>query len=74
MKKFLTTIIISLLLCNFSYSKDNPLKIFKKEILGGDAKKHMKQSFKIVRNLKRPPRIGSRSTRSPEKCWLINAY
>ena len=45
MKKILTTIIISLLLCNFSYSKDNPLKIFKKEILGEEAKKKMSLAY-----------------------------
>jgi hypothetical protein len=38
---------------NISYSKDNPLKIFKKEILGGDAKKHMKQSLRQSKPLKK---------------------
>ena len=45
MKKILTIIISTLLICNISYSKDNPLKIFKKEILGGDAKKKMALAY-----------------------------
>ena len=45
MKKLLTIIISALLICNISYSKDNPLKIFKKEILGGDAKKKMALAY-----------------------------
>ena len=45
MKKILTIIISALLICNISYSKDNPLKIFKKEILGGDAKKKMALAY-----------------------------
>ena len=53
MKKILTIIILTLLSSNISYSKDNPLKIFKKEILGGDAKKHMKQSLRQSKPLKK---------------------
>ena len=45
--------ILTLLSSNISYSKDNPLKIFKKEILGGDAKKHMKQSLRQSKPLKK---------------------
>ena len=45
MKKILTTIILFLLISNISYSKDNPLKIFKKKILGGDAKKKMALAY-----------------------------
>ena len=33
MKKILTIIILTLFSINVSYSKDNPLKIFKKEII-----------------------------------------
>ena len=40
----LTTIILFLLVSNISYSKDNPLKIFKKEILGEEAER-MKQGI-----------------------------
>ena len=53
MKKILTVFFITLFSCNISYSKDNPLKIFKKEILGGDAKKHMKQSLRQSKPLKK---------------------
>ena len=53
MKKILTIITSILLISNISYSKDNPLKIFKKEILGGDAKKHMKQSLRQSKPLKK---------------------
>ena len=45
MKNFLTIFILTLFSCNISYSKDNPLKIFKKEILGGDAKKKMALAY-----------------------------
>jgi len=53
MKKILTVFFLTLFSCNISYSKDNPLKIFKKEILGGDAKKHMKQSLRQSKPLKK---------------------
>ena len=53
MKKILTIIILTLLSSNISYSKDNPLNIFKKEILGGDAKKHMKESLRQSKPLKK---------------------
>ncbi len=45
MKNLLTIFILTLFSCNISYSKDNPLKIFKKEILGGDAKKKMALAY-----------------------------
>ena len=45
MKKLLTIFILTLFSCNISYSKDNPLKIFKKEILGGEAKKKMALAY-----------------------------
>ena len=45
MKKILTTIILFVLISNISYSKDNPLKIFKKEILGEEAKKKMSLAY-----------------------------
>jgi hypothetical protein len=45
MKKILTIIILTLLSSNISYSKDNPLKIFKKEILGEEAKKKMSLAY-----------------------------
>ena len=45
MKKILTIFILTLFSCNISYSKDNPLKIFKKEILGDDAKKEMALAY-----------------------------
>ena len=45
MKKILTIFILTLFSCNISYSKDNPLKIFKKEILGGEAKKKMALAY-----------------------------
>ena len=41
----LTTIILFLLISNISYSKDNPLKIFKKEILREEAKQKNKKIF-----------------------------
>ena len=45
MKNLLTIFILTLFSCNISYSKDNPLKIFKKEILGGEAKKKMALAY-----------------------------
>ena len=45
MKIILTTIILFLLISNISYSKDNPLKIFKKEILSEEAKKKMSLAY-----------------------------
>ena len=45
MKNLLTIFILTLFSCNISYSKDNPLKIFKKEILGDDAKKEMALAY-----------------------------
>ena len=45
MKNLLTIFILTLFSCNISYSKDNPLKIFKKEILGDDAKKEMTLAY-----------------------------
>ena len=52
MKKILTIITLILLISNISYSKDNPLKIFKKEILGGDCKKHIVEAkFETIQNL-----------------------
>ena len=41
MKIILTTIILFLLISNISYSKDNPYKFLKKEILIGKAKKEL---------------------------------
>ena len=48
MKIILTTIILFLLISNISYSKDNPLKIFKKEILGEEAKKKMSLAYDSI--------------------------
>ena len=45
MKKILIIIILTLFSINVSYSKDNPLKIFKKEILGEEAKKKMSLAY-----------------------------
>lgn len=45
MKNLLTIFILTLFSCNISYSKDNPLKIFKKKILGGEAKKKMALAY-----------------------------
>ena len=41
MKKIFTIIILTLLPSNISYSKDNPYKFLKKEILIGKAKKEL---------------------------------
>ena len=52
MKKLLTIIILTLLSCNISYAKDNSLKIFKKEILGADAKKKMGLAYNSLKKHK----------------------
>ena len=46
----LITIILFLLISNISYSKDNPLKIFKKEILAEEAER-MKQEIDSDRKI-----------------------
>ena len=50
MKKILIIIILTLFSINVSYSKDNPLKIFKKEILGEEAER-MKQEIDSDRKI-----------------------
>ena len=50
MKKLLTTTILFVLISNISYSKDNPLKIFKKEILSEEAER-MKQEIDSDRKI-----------------------
>ena len=55
MKKILWIVVISMIFVSQLYAakKENPLKVFKKEILGADAKKHMKQSLRQSKPLKK---------------------